>query len=129
MSKSRLWTGRIMWLIVVLFMAFDGITHTLALQFVKDAFVQLGYPMSVVVPIGLTALVSIILYAIPRTSVLGALLLTAYLGGAVATNVRLEMPLTYILFPVFVGILTWGALYLLDPRIAALIPFKNKNII
>ena len=111
-------------------MGFDSITHALALPFVKEAFAQLGYPMAVVTPIGITALISIVLYAIPRTSILGAILLTGYLGGAVATNVRLEMPLfSYILFPVYVGILAWGALYLLDPRISALIPLKKKNII
>jgi len=119
-----------MWLLVVLFMGFDAISHILHPAFVTDAFIQLGYSPSLAVTIGLLALIPVIFYIIPRTSVFGAILLTGYLGGAVATNVRMGYALfTYDLAPVYVGILLWGALYLLDPRISNLIPLKKKNII
>jgi hypothetical protein len=79
-----------------------------------------------VVGIGLSLLVSTLLYAIPQTSVLGAILVTGYLGGAVATNVRMSAPLfSYILTPVYVGVLVWGGLYLRDERVGALIPVRR----
>jgi hypothetical protein len=91
-----------------------------------EGTVKAGYPEIVVAPIGIILLLSTLLYMVPRTSVLGAILLTGYLGGAVATNVRLLTPLlSYILVPVYTGILVWAGLFLRDGRLRALIPFRK----
>ena len=91
-----------------------------------EGTVKLGYPETVIVPLGIILLTCTILYVIPRTSVLGAILLTGYLGGAVATHVRVGDPLfTHVLFPVYLGVLIWGGLYLRDDRLPALIPLKR----
>lgn len=93
---------------------------------VLDSFHELGFPEGVALPIGLVLLIYTILYAIPRTSVLGAILLTGYLGGAVATNVHAAKPLFgYILFPVYIGIVLWLGLYLRENRLRALVPLKD----
>lgn len=125
-SKTWLWVWRIIMVIVVLFLAFDGIIHVLVIPPVAASFIQLGFPLSLAVPIGIIELVSLVLYCLPRTAVLGAVLLTGYLGGAVLTNMRADLPLfSNILFPVYVGILLWGSLYILDPRIRALLPLRK----
>ncbi len=88
-----------------------------------EGTVKLGYADSVLVPLGITLLISTLLYAIPRTSVLGAILLTGYLGGAVATNVRAGLPLAgYILAPVYVGVLAWLGLYLRNIQVRKTVP-------
>jgi hypothetical protein len=88
--------------------------------------IELGYPESVIVGLGVVLLVSVFLYALPRTAVLGAILLTGYLGGAVATHVRVGNPLfSHSLFPVYFGILIWGGLALRDERIRNLLPFRR----
>ena len=88
--------------------------------------IEVGYPESSVVGIGMALLVSTLLYAIPRTSIVGAILVTGYLGGAVATNVRIGAPLfSNVLVPVYVGVLVWGGLYLRDDRLRALIPVRR----
>jgi len=93
---------------------------------VVQGTVELGYPDTVLVPLGLVLLASTILYAIPATAVLGAILVTGYLGGAVATHVRVGNPLlTHTLFPVWLGIALWGALWLRDPRLRALVPIAR----
>jgi len=94
---------------------------------VVDATVQLGYAESAIVPIGIVLLVCTILYLVPLTSVLGAILLTGYLGGAIATHVRAQSGLFPILFPVAFGILIWGGLYLREARLRALIPFRHNR--
>jgi hypothetical protein len=104
---------------VVLFLAFDSAVKILRLDVAVEGTTRLGYPADLVVVIGLVELACLLVYVIPRTAPIGALLLTAYLGGATATQVRVEDP--WFLFPVGVGILTWGALWLRDPRIAALL--------
>jgi hypothetical protein len=91
-----------------------------------EGTIELGYPESVVFGIGVLLLVCTLLYVIPRTSILGAILLTGYLGGAVATQVRVGNPLfTHVLFAVYVGVMVWGGLYLRDNRLRALISSKN----
>lgn len=87
--------------------------------------VELGCPESVIIPLGIVLVISTILYIVPRTAVLGAILLTGYLGGAVATHVRVEGGAFPILFPVFFGALVWGGLYLRDRRIADLVPLRS----
>lgn len=119
---ARLWTARVIFTLVVLFLLFDIVGKLLAVPPVVEGSVQLGYPGNLVRVIGLILLACLVSYVIPRTSVLGAVLLTGYLGGAVATHVRVGSPLfTHILFPIYVAVLIWGALYLRDGRVRALI--------
>jgi len=124
-SKGRLWTGRIISVLVVLFLLFDGITKVMKVKAVLDASAQLGYPVSTIVGIGITLLVCTAFYVIPQTSVLGAILLTAYLGGAVATQVRVGSPMFETLFPIIFGVLMWAGLFLREGRLRALIPLRN----
>jgi hypothetical protein len=124
-SKGALWTGRIISVLVVLFMLFDSITKILKLPMVVDATVKVGYPASTVLPIGVTLLVCVILYIIPRTSVLGAILLVGYLGGAVASDVRASQPALNSALAITFGVLTWLGLYLRDLRLRALVPLKG----
>jgi hypothetical protein len=109
-----------------LFLVMDGIMKLMKPEFVVKATVQLGYPESVIVLLGIVVLVCVILYVIPRTTVLGAILLTGYLGGAVATHVRVGDPLfSHALFPVYFARLLWGGLYLREERLRALIPLRS----
>jgi hypothetical protein len=125
-SKTSLWAGRIISGLVVLFMLFDSGIKLMKLAPAVEGTAKLGYPVSVVLPIGIVLFVCTVLYAIPRTSILGAILLTGYLGGAVASNVRMGNPLFgYVLFPVYVGVLLWLGLFLRDARLRALIPLRS----
>ena len=125
-SKSSAWAGRIISVLVVLFLLFDSAIKVLKLAAAVDGTVQVGYPASVVRPLGIVLLACVILYVIPRTSILGAILLTGYLGGAVASNVRVGNPLfSHVLFPVYVGAMVWGGLYLRDTRLRTLISSRN----
>ena len=108
-----------------LFLLVDGGMKLVKPAPVVEATVQLGYPESAIVGIGFALLASTVLYLIPRTSVLGAILLTGYLGGAVATHVRVGGPLFNILFPVIFGAVLWGGLYLRDSRLRELIPLST----
>jgi hypothetical protein len=121
-SPGRLWAGRIVGGLVVLFLLFDTMMKLLRLPQAMEGTVQLGYPENSVLVIGIIQLVCLVLYLIPRTSILGAILLTGYLGGAVATHVRIESPLfTHILFPIYVGLFIWGALVLRNDRLRTLL--------
>jgi hypothetical protein len=93
--------------------------------FVVQATLRLGYPESTIIGIGLVLLVCTLLYLIPRTSVLGAVLLTGYLGGAVATNVRAEQPLFNIVFPIVFATIAWAGLWLREPRLGQLLPLQE----
>jgi hypothetical protein len=125
-SRSMLWIGWIMSGIVVLFFLFDGITKLIMIDPVVDATIRIGFPLDVIRPLGIVCLACAILYAIPRTSILGAILLTGFLGGAVASKVRLEEPLfSQVLFGVYVGVLAWAGLYLRDGRLRSLIPLRR----
>lgn len=120
-STRQLWIGRILSGIAVLFLLFDSVIKLIVIQPVVDSFEHLGYPVSLSRGIGTLELLCLLVYLIPRTSIFGAVLLTGYLGGAVATHVRAESPLfSHILFPVYIGILLWGGLYLRDARLRAL---------
>ena len=122
-STREMWAGRIISGIVAAFMAFDGVLKLFKPAPVLESFETLGYPLSTVIPLGILALGCAIVYAIPRTSILGAILLTGYLGGAVATHTRHGDPLfSHILFPVYVGVLAWVGLYLRHARLRELIP-------
>ena len=120
-----LWTGRILSAVPVLFLLGDGVMKLIKPPLVVEATTQLGYPESVIVGLGIVLLVCTISYVIPRTSVLGAILLTGYLGGATATHVRIGGPLFSILFPGIIGLLLWGGLYLREERLRTLIPLRS----
>jgi hypothetical protein len=127
-SKAAQWTGRILSGLVVLFLLMDGVMKLAKPPFVVDATVELGYPEGVIVGLGVVLVVSTILYAIPRTAVLGAVLLTGYLGGAVATHVRVGQSLFgHVLFPTYLGAMLWLGLYLRDPRLRALMPLRRPQ--
>lgn len=112
--------------LVILFLLFDSTGKLLRLAPVMQGSTQLGYTESSVPVIGIILLVCVILYAIPRTAVLGAILLTGYLGGAVATQLRVGNPLlTHILFPIYVAVLIWGGVFLRDGRLRELVPVRR----
>jgi hypothetical protein len=120
-GNRTLWIGRIISTLPVLFLLIDGIMKVVKPAVVVAATVQLGYPESVIIGLGVVLLACTILYLIPRTAVLGAILLTGYLGGAVATHVRVSGPLFNIIFPVILGAMLWGGLYLRDQRVRSLV--------
>lgn len=114
--------------LAILFLLMDGVMKLVKPAPVVQGTLELGYPGSVIFGLGLVLLASVILYAIPRAAVLGAILLTGYLGGAVATHVRVENPLfSHVLFPVYLGILIWGGLVLRDERVRSLLPFRRER--
>jgi hypothetical protein len=126
-SKGSLWTGRVITALVVLLLILDGATKVMKVAAVMEASKQLGFSANQIVAIGVTLLACTVLYAIPRTSVLGAILLTGYLGGAVVTNLRSGSPMfSAVLFPVYFGVFVWAGLYLRDPLLRAMIPMRNK---
>jgi DoxX-like family len=116
-SKKAVWTGRILSGLVVLFLLMDGGMKLFKPPFVVDATRQLGYPESEIVGIGMVLLTCTLLYVVPRTSILGAILLTAYMGGAVASQVRIGAGWFNVMFAVTLGILVWAGLWLRDPRL------------
>lgn len=127
-SKKALWAGRILSGLPALFLLLDGVAKLAQPVQVVDGTKELGYPVSVILPLGIVLLTCTILYIIPRTSVLGAILLTGYLGGAVATHVRVEHPMfTHTLFPTYLGVMLWAGLYLRDVRLQALLPLRSAH--
>jgi len=125
-SKGSLWAGRILTALVILFLVFDSVLKFFKPAVVVEASAKLGLPMSLCIPIATILLVCTLLYAIPQTSVLGAILLTGYLGGAVLTHIRVGDPLfSHVLFPTYVGALLWLGLYLRDTRLRALLPLRS----
>ena len=119
------WTGRVLSTLIVLPMALGGVMNLARTQMVIEGTTKMGYPLSSIVPIGLAALVSAILYAVPRTAVLGAILLTGYFGGAVATHVRAGENNWFI--AVLFGVVTWLGLYLRDARLRELLPIRQPQ--
>ena len=121
-------TGWVLTGFVALFLAFDTILKLLQLAPAVDATVALGYPAGTVFAIGVIELIALVLYLVPRTSVLGAVVLTGYLGGAIATHVRAGSPLpSHTLFPSYVALLVWGGLYLRDGRVRELLPLRRAG--
>lgn len=126
-SRKMLWAGRILSGLPALFLLADSAGKFIRPAPVVEGTIKLGYSESVILPLGVVLLVCTVLYLIPRTAVLGAILLTGYLGGAVDANVRAGNPLfSHILFPVCFGVFLWGGLYLRDARLRALIPLRNQ---
>lgn len=124
-SKPQLWTGRVLSGIAIVFFLFDGVMKLVKPAIVVTTTVALGYPESEIVGIGITVLVCTIAYAVPRTSVLGAVLLTGYLGGAIASKMRIGAPLFDTCFALVFAGFVWGGLYLREPRLRALLPLRN----
>lgn len=125
-SKSRLWTAYIMNGVVILFMVFDSVIKLVKPAPVVEGTLEFGFAEHHIAVIGILGLLSTILYAVPRTSVLGAVMLTGYFGGAIATNLRMDNPLfSYTLFPVYIAILVWGGIWLRDDHLRKLIPFRK----
>jgi hypothetical protein len=124
--KAMLWTGRVMSGLFIAFMLFDSIIKLILIQPVIDATRQLGLPADMSRPIGVIELAITILYAVPRTSLFGAVLLMSVLGGAITTHWRLGNPLfSHVLFGVYLGLLAWGGLWLRDPKVRAVMPFMR----
>ena len=126
-SNAALWTGRVMSAIVILFLIFDAGIKLIPIQPVIDTMVQLGYPGTAGIArgLGVVTLACVVLYAWPRTAVLGAILMTGLLGGAIATHLRVGSPIfSHLLFGLYLGLLAWGGLYLRDPRLRALMPLS-----
>jgi hypothetical protein len=124
-SKTWTWVGRIVGGIIILFCAFDGITKVIKEPHVIAASADLGFSANEIVLIGSLMLACTILYAIPRTAILGAILLTGYLGGAVVSNIRVHHPVFECIFPVIFGVLAWGAIFVREQRLRELIPFRK----
>ncbi len=121
-SGTRLWTGRVLSGLAVLFLAFDGAMKVLQVEAAREATSNLGWSIEAMFGLGVLELVCLAVYLVPRTAIVGAVLWTGYLGGAIATHVRVDNPLfSHVLFPVYVAMLLWGGLYLRDPRVRALI--------
>jgi len=125
-TPKTIWVGRILSALAILFLSFDTIVKVLRLPVAIEGTTQLGYPESTVFVIGIIQLVCLVLYVIPQTSVFGAILFTGYLGGALATHLRIGSPLfTHILFPIYVAALIWGGLYAREPRLRAMVPIRR----
>jgi DoxX-like family len=122
---TTLWAGRVLSALSSLFLLFDAVMKLVKPAPVVEATVALGYPESVIRGLGIALLASTILYVIPRTAVLGAILLTGYLGGAVATHVRVGSGAFPVVFPIILGALLWGGLYLRDERLRSLVPWQR----
>jgi hypothetical protein len=124
-SKAILWAAYGISALAVLFLIFDSVIKVLKLAPAVEATTQLGYPESLVIIIGVIELACLAVYVIPRTAILGAILMTGYLGGAIATNLRAGTPLFNVVFPIIIGALLWGGIYLRDQRLRALIPLRK----
>ena len=125
-SSPALWTGRVLSGTLIAFLVFDAVIKLVPLQVVIDTTAALGFPPELARTLGVLTLVCTALYAWPRTAILGAILLTGYLGGAIAIHLRIGNPLiSHTLFGVYLGLMAWGGLYLRDERLRALIPFRR----
>lgn len=127
-ERRRRRTGLVLSGLAVLFLLVDSVGKLLQVQPVVEGTLQLGYPRDIVFTLGVVLLTSVTAYVIPRTSVLGALLLTAYLGGAVATHVRVDSPLfTHVLFPTYLAAMLWAGLLLRDARLRQFLPIRSAS--
>jgi hypothetical protein len=126
-GRKALWTGRICAGLAVAFLLFDAILKIARVPEAMENTAQLGWPVSALFGLGVLQLILAALYLVPRTAALGALLWCGYLGGAVATHVRLGNPwFSHILFPVYVAVLLWLGLWFRDARVRALFPFSSR---
>ena len=127
-SNAARWTGRVLSGVVVLFLLLDGGMKLLPLQVITETMDKMGYGASdgLARSLGLITIVCTVLYAVPPTSILGAILLTGYLGGAIASHVRIDSPLfSHTLFGLYLGLILWGGLWLREPALRSLLPFRR----
>jgi len=125
-AGAAVWTGRVLSGLVVLFLLFDGGIKVVGMDVVRQTLAELGYPENIGFGLGVMTLVIAVLYAIPRTSLLGAILLTGLLGGAMATHLRVGSPIfSHLLFGVYVGLMAWGGLFLRDSRLRSMLPVRR----
>ncbi len=127
-STGMLWTGRVLSGLTSLMFVLDGLGHLMKPTPVVEAFARLGYPLSASVGIGVLLLACTAIYVTPRTSILGAILLTGYLGGAVSTHVRAGSSLFETVFPVILGVLVWAGIFVRDAKLRELIPLRRQAI-
>jgi DoxX-like family len=128
-SKPALWSGRALSGLVVLFLLFDGVIKLVPWPVVTETMDRMGFGSSETLArsLGFITIICTVLYAVPPTSILGAILLTGYLGGAMASHVRIGSPLfSHILFGFYLGLMIWGGLWLRDRRLRTLIPFWHR---
>lgn len=126
-GRGWLWAGRVFSTLAILFFALDGVMKLFKPTPVITATVGLGFPESEIVGIGVTLLICTALYVIPRTSILGAVLLTGYLGGAIASKVRIHAPLFDICFAIVFAAFVWGGLWLRNPRLRSVLPLQPRT--
>jgi DoxX-like family len=127
-SNAARWTGRVLSGVVVLFLLFDSAIKLLPLQVVTETMDKMGWGASdgLARSLGVITIACTVLYAVPPTSILGAILLTGYLGGAIASHVRIDSPLfSHTLFGLYLGLILWGGLWLRDPALRSLLPFRR----
>lgn len=125
-SGKSIWAGRIITGLIAAFLVFDAVIHLLKPAPVVEGFAKLNFPLRFAVPLGITELVGILLYVIPSTSILGAIFLTGYLGGAIAIQLPTGNPFFgEVLFPVYIAVFLWGGIYLRDEKLRALVPFRS----
>jgi len=126
-SKTVIWLSRLMVGVSSLFFILDGVMKLFKPSFVVSATTELGYPEATIIGIGVTLLVCTALYLVPRTAILGAVLITGYLGGAIASKVRVEAPVFDFVFAIALGALVWGGLWLRDTRLRELFPWRSDD--
>jgi len=125
-SRKSIWAGRIITGLIAAFLVFDAVIHLLKPAPVVEGFAKLGFPIRFAVPLGVIELVGILLYVIPSTSILGAIFLTGYLGGAIAIQLPTGNPFFgEVLFPVYIGVFLWGGIYLRDEKLRAIVPLRS----
>lgn len=126
LPRVQVWTGRVLSGLAVLFLAGDTVFKLVTSPEALQGTAELGWSPGAVFGIGVIELVCLVTYLIPRTAVLGAVLFTGYLGGAIATHLRIDNPLiTHVLFPVYVAAFIWGGLFLRDRALRAVLPFRK----
>jgi hypothetical protein len=124
-ARGKLWTGRVLTGLATLFLLFDAVGKLMVPAPVVEASARLGFPLALSVSVGILLATCTILYAIPRTAVLGAVLLTGYLGGAVAIQMRAGSPLFETVFPVILGVIVWAGIYLRECRLRGIFPVRR----
>jgi len=125
-SRKSIWAGRIITGLIAAFLVFDAVIHLLKPAPVVEGFAKFGFPIRFAVPLGVIELVGILLYVIPSTSILGAIFLTGYLGGAIAIQLPTGNPFFgEVLFPVYIGVFLWGGIYLRDEKLRAIVPLRS----
>lgn len=124
-SKGMVWTGRVISAVVVLGLAMSAVMKFVQPEGMEEGLQKIGWKMDQVAMLGTIELVCVIIYAVPQTSILGAILLTGYLGGATATHVRIHDPAMNVISPIIGGVLVWLGLWLRDARVRALTPWRK----